>query len=80
MRLTERIHLVGSGSSGFDLTDTWDAHAYLVDGGAEAALIDVGCGRGVDALLRNIEAAGVSPDRLRHLLLTHAHPDHCGAT
>ncbi|MDP8977669.1 MAG: MBL fold metallo-hydrolase, partial [Actinomycetota bacterium] len=42
--------------------------------------IDVGCGRGVDALLRNIEAAGVSPDRLRHLLLTHAHPDHCGAT
>lgn len=80
MRLTEQIHLVGSGSSGFDLTDRWDAHAYLIDGGAEAALVDVGCGRGVDALLGNVEAAGVAPGRLRHLLLTHAHADHCGGT
>jgi hydroxyacylglutathione hydrolase len=78
MRLTERVHLVGSGSSGFGLTDAWDAHAYLLDGGAEAALVDVGCGRGVDAILGNVEAAGVTLDRLRHLLLTHAHADHCG--
>lgn len=30
MRLTERIHLVGSGSSGLYLTDAYDTHAFLV--------------------------------------------------
>ena len=79
MQLTERVHLVASGSSGFDLTDAWDAHAYLLDGGESAALVDAGLGRGVDALLENVAAAGVDPARLRLLLITHAHPDHCGA-
>jgi hydroxyacylglutathione hydrolase len=78
MQLTECVHLVGSGSSGFGLTDTWDAHAYLLDGGESAALVDAGLGRGVDALLANVAAAGVDPARLRVLLITHAHPDHCG--
>jgi hypothetical protein len=32
MHLTERIHLVGSGSSGLYLTDAYDAHAFLVVG------------------------------------------------
>jgi hydroxyacylglutathione hydrolase len=79
MQLTEHVHLVGSGSSGFDLTDAWDAHAYLLDGGEAAALVDAGLGRGVNALLENVAAAGVDPIRLRALLITHAHPDHCGA-
>jgi hydroxyacylglutathione hydrolase len=79
MQLTERVHLVGSGSSGFDLTDAWDAHAYLLDGGEAAALIDAGLGRGADQLLENVAQIGVDPGRLRVLLLTHAHPDHCGA-
>lgn len=35
MRLTERIHLVGSGSSGLYLTDAYDAHAFLVIGDRE---------------------------------------------
>lgn len=79
MQLTERVHLVGSGSSGFGLTDRWDGHVYLLDGGEEAALVDAGLGRGVDRLLDNVAAAGVEPERLGLLLLTHAHPDHCGA-
>lgn len=79
MQLSERVHLVASGAGGFDLTDAWDAHAYLVDGGSEAALVDAGLGRGVDRLLERVARAGVEPERLRWLLVTHAHPDHCGA-
>lgn len=79
MQLTERVHLVGSGAGGFGLTDPWDAHAYLLDGGVSAALVDAGLGRGVDALLDRVAAAGVEPESLQVLLLTHAHPDHCGA-
>lgn len=78
MRLTDRIHLVGSGSSGLYLTDAYDAHAFLVVGGREAVLIDAGCGRDVDAMLRLVAQARVRPGRVSRLLLTHAHADHCG--
>lgn len=78
MELTDRIHLVGSGSSGLYLTDAYDAHAFLVVGAREAVLIDAGCGRDVGAMLRLIAQAQVDPRRVSHLLLTHAHLDHCG--
>ena len=78
MELIEGLHLVASGSGGFDLTDPFDCHAYLVDGGGEAALIDAGIGAAVDQLLAGVDRAGVERDRLRYLLLTHAHPDHSG--
>ena len=51
MRLTDRIHLVASGAQGFGLTHPSDCHAYLIDGGSEAALIDAGSRRGAGALL-----------------------------
>ena len=69
---------MGSGRLGFDLTDEYDCHVYLVDGGAECALIDAGAGRDVDAILDHIRADGIALDRVRHLLLTHAHADHAG--
>jgi hydroxyacylglutathione hydrolase len=78
MELFEGVHLVASGSGGFDLTDPFDCHAYLVDGGDEAALIDSGIGAAVDALVANVERAGVARESVRLLLLTHAHPDHSG--
>lgn len=78
MRLTEQVWLVASGDSGVGLTDPWDAHAYLVDGGGEAALVDAGLGRDPDALLTNVRAAGVDPATVRHVVVTHAHPDHAG--
>ena len=80
MELAPRLHLVGSGDSGFGLTDDFDCHVYLVDGGEEAALVDAGIGAGVEAILANVEAAGVELERVRRLLLTHAHPDHSGGT
>ena len=78
MKLTERIYLVGSGSQGFSLTDDYDCHVYLLDGGEELALIDAGAGMGVAQIVQNIHEDGFDPIHVRHLLLTHAHGDHAG--
>jgi hydroxyacylglutathione hydrolase len=78
VRLTPRVHLVGSGAGGFHLTDAYDCHVYLVDGGIEAALVDAGIGTATDEILANVAAAGVALDAIRSLVLTHAHPDHAG--
>lgn len=78
MRLTDRIHLIGSGRHGFGLTHPSDCHVYLIDGGTEAALIDAGAGLGHDAILGRLDATGIPRDRVRHLFVTHAHADHAG--
>ena len=78
MRLTERVYLVGSGTQGFDLTDPYDCHVYLIDGGRELALIDVGAGMGAAAIIENVKQDGLDPARIRHVILTHGHGDHAG--
>jgi len=78
MKLADRVYLVGSGSQGFDLTDAYDCHVYLVDGGDEMALIDVGAGMGADAILQNVRRDGLDPSLIKHLILTHGHGDHAG--
>jgi len=78
MRLSERVYLVGSGSNGFDLTDPFDCHVYLIDGGSELALVDVGAGMGAEGIIENVKRDGFDPARIRHLILTHGHGDHAG--
>src|SRR5205807_3871526 len=78
MKLSERVYLVGSGSNGFDLTDPFDCHVYLLDGGDELALIDVGAGMGAEAIVQNVRRDGFDPSLIRHLVLTHGHGDHAG--
>lgn len=78
MRLTDRVYLVGSGTQGFDLTDPYDCHVYLVDGGHELALIDVGAGMGAQAIVENVKHDGFDPARIRQIILTHGHGDHAG--
>ena len=78
MKLTERIHLVGSGWLGFGLSHNLDCHVYLVNGGTEMALIDAGVGVGVERIVSNISADGLDPGKLKYVLLTHAHSDHAG--
>ncbi|MCW2978082.1 MAG: fold metallo-hydrolase [Actinomycetia bacterium] len=78
MQLDERIHLVGSGSFGFDLSDSHDCHVYLVDGGSELGLIDVGAGIGAAQVIANVRKAGFDPARIQHILCTHGHGDHAG--
>jgi hydroxyacylglutathione hydrolase len=78
MKLSDRIYLVGSGGQGFNLTDDFDCHIYLLDGGDELALIDAGAGMGVPQIVENIRSHGFEPAQVGHLLLTHAHGDHAG--
>jgi glyoxylase-like metal-dependent hydrolase (beta-lactamase superfamily II) len=52
--------------------------AWLLDG-PEPALVDCGPASCVDALLRGLHAHAVDLADVRHLVLTHIHPDHCGA-
>ena len=63
------IYLVGSGRTGIGISDFYDCHVYLVDGGDEAALIDAGSGVDIEPFMRNIAAHGIDarPD-------SHAHP------
>lgn len=53
--------------------------SYLVHGPAPA-LVDPGPTPTLDALLEGLRAEGVGPSDLRHILLTHVHLDHAGAT
>lgn len=52
---------------------------YLVDG-VEPTIIDPGPTTTLDRLVGSLEEHGVGPDDLRHILLTHIHLDHAGAT
>jgi glyoxylase-like metal-dependent hydrolase (beta-lactamase superfamily II) len=53
--------------------DTW-----LVKTGDGAFLVDAGGTSGVPFTLQKIRAAGVDPSKLRKLLHSHSHGDHCG--
>jgi glyoxylase-like metal-dependent hydrolase (beta-lactamase superfamily II) len=50
--------------------------AYLLVRGREAALVDCGLGSRVDEIESVLGAAGTGWDRVRHILITHKHPDH----
>ena len=72
--ITDEVFQVG----GPALTAPEDAAIYLVAVGNHAALVDAGCGRGLDRLLANVAAAGVTRERIETLLVTHCHFDHTG--
>jgi hydroxyacylglutathione hydrolase len=76
VKITDRIHLVGSGRNGLSLTDGIDCHVYLIDGGSECALVDAGGGRDTAGIARHIQADGFDLGRMKRLFLTHAHGDH----
>jgi glyoxylase-like metal-dependent hydrolase (beta-lactamase superfamily II) len=53
----------------------------LVDTGTHRVLLDTGAGAvtpGAGKLMQNLRAAGVAPDDIDIVILTHAHPDHIG--
>lgn len=54
--------------------------SYLLAGGNEIAIIDPGPGSMVDALLDSIREIGFDPKDVTHVLATHIHLDHAGAT
>ena len=78
VRLTERISVVGGGTTGLGISHTLDPNVYLLSGGEELALVDTGAGLGEDRILENVLSLGYEPGQIEHLFLTHAHADHAG--
>lgn len=54
--------------------------AYLLYDGREAALVETGPTSTVERLLEGLQAAGVPLEAVRHLIVTHIHLDHAGAS
>ena len=55
------------------------ANAFLIEGDDGLTLIDAGYPRKEAAVFGAIRGLGRSPDQLKHLIFTHAHPDHIGS-
>lgn len=78
MRLTEHIHLVGSGLLGMNQTDEFDCNVYVLNAGHEYVMFDSGAGRNPETILRELEKDGLAPERIAYIVATHAHADHSG--
>lgn len=72
-RVTEAVYIVG----GAELSHQMDCLVYALDVG-DLVLVDCGAGRGWGRIRDNMFEAGLNPDNLHTLILTHAHVDHIG--
>ena len=68
-RVIKSVHIVPMGF----------ANAFLIEGDNELTLIDAGFPGKESAVFDAIRGLGRSPDQLKHLVFTHAHPDHIGS-
>jgi glyoxylase-like metal-dependent hydrolase (beta-lactamase superfamily II) len=53
-------------------------NAFLVDSG-ELTLIDTGFPDNAGKIVQAVESLGRKPADIRHILVTHCHPDHTGS-
>src|ERR1051326_8899196 len=65
------IHCVRLGEDGF-------VSSYIVVRGSEAAIVDTGVPGSAQRIGEVVQEAGVGWDAVRHLIVTHLHPDHAG--
>ncbi len=54
-------------------------NVYLLKTKDGYALMDSGFPNSANKILKSLEALGVTPTQIKHLLLTHCHPDHIGS-
>lgn len=52
--------------------------AYLLTAGGRAAFVDTGTNHTVPRLLAALDAVGLAPDAVDHVIATHVHLDHAG--
>jgi glyoxylase-like metal-dependent hydrolase (beta-lactamase superfamily II) len=81
LTFSPHLALVGRGRwGGLDpLSNATDANAYLLQVGDEGILIDCGGDPSCEVIAGNVRDAGVEPERVRWLILTHVHCDHSAA-
>jgi glyoxylase-like metal-dependent hydrolase (beta-lactamase superfamily II) len=68
------VYMIGSA----DLSHPYDCCVYLLDAG-DLVLIDAGAGESYNQLIANIKTLGFAPEKLKSIIVTHAHIDHVGA-
>jgi glyoxylase-like metal-dependent hydrolase (beta-lactamase superfamily II) len=68
-RVIKGVHVIAMGM----------ANAFLIEGDDGLALIDAGFPGKESAVFGAIRGLGRSRDQLKHLVFTHAHPDHIGS-
>lgn len=68
------VYMVG----GAELSHSYDCSIYLLDAG-DLVLIDAGAGESFDRLVANIKSLGLNPEKIKAVLVTHAHIDHIGS-
>lgn len=73
-RVWQDVYQIG----GPGVSDQDDCAVYLVDAG-DLVMIDAGAGGSFDRLIENIKSLGFRPERLKTVIVTHAHIDHVGA-
>ncbi len=73
-KILSGIYLVGSS----EISNSGDCMVYLVDCKSELALIDAGVSTEISKICENIKTAGLNPDDISTLFITHSHIDHFG--
>jgi glyoxylase-like metal-dependent hydrolase (beta-lactamase superfamily II) len=80
MNAKDRIASLGDGITAIDtvMANERELNAvYLVEA-SEPALIEAGPGADHDRIVSALDAIGVGPDTLAHIVVTHIHMDHAG--
>jgi len=78
VKINDHLYLVGSEQ--FAISHPLDCNCYLLDGRSALALIDTGTGMGATQIIANLKHHGFEPKRLTHIIITHAHLGHWGAS
>jgi glyoxylase-like metal-dependent hydrolase (beta-lactamase superfamily II) len=68
----------GTGAGAWRRVDLSFVSAYLLVRGGEVAVVDLGTDGSADAIEAGLTAAGTGWGAVRHVILTHQHPDHVG--
>ncbi len=68
------VYMIG----GAELSHPYDCSVYLLDAD-DLVLIDAGAGKSFNKLVANIRNLGFATERLKAILVTHAHIDHIGS-
>ncbi|MHB8086062.1 MAG: MBL fold metallo-hydrolase [Dehalococcoidia bacterium] len=67
----------------YKISGIWDqadlgANVYLLALGGQFTLVDAGYRNKYRQILKRIYSLGFAPTRIRHIIITHHHPDHVG--
>ena len=54
-------------------------NVFLVQDGAELVVVDTGYANSEGEILAAVQALGYQPTAVKHILITHCHPDHAGS-